>query len=663
MKLNPIINATRERSATPELDHVLVVLPTVSGSDEFVSISTYEDLVNTFGIHYALPKTNTEFDKDDEEYSALLLSSLKYILDGGVPLLCASVKSSVNAAIRIYYLPDKAQPWYVCSIAHKSLPQGLRDLPQNLHDFFQFESIVGFNSLGTICHSLPLNRRKDEEGNWVTIEDPEDTSNARFITLPIQDMENPDTPMVPYCILLENNGLELGTANEDLYSNMSPIQVTDYLGNKSSLVMKCHGSNSEIYDEVTRINQILESLNSSREASITRWICVFDESENRLLFISNQYIYSAGSYSIYGGLDFDQDFNISGALLDDFTKEYAVLDINSKLSGNIGNEFRIKFDKSSKGNFVRVYQLSNQLESLEFYDSDIDLNHLLDSEYLNFIKYENPNYPDLTNIFSDSYFKDKKFNLSGGVDFDEFSFEDMGRKLNEYVDYEDDIYVDFIYDCMATHLDYHKCALEAVSSFINEYVRIITNGDLSSGELGYNYYTNQHRFVFYDNTPVTLETLEKVSLGAIIIERLHKYDYLPNIQAVLTDDYLNKIKLHQNTDVIVPEVDHQIVYLNELKIAGLDLESSIDQYLLSFLKNELRYLFNHNLVGYVHEDFDKLLDATITILEHSSVAPNLILSYSIEELSQYESVVFLSLRVYREEISGGIRNLYININL
>lgn len=663
MKLNPIINATKERVAPSTKDHVLVVLPTVAGSDEFVSVSTYEDLVDTFGIHYTLPKISPEVDQDDEEYSTLLLNSLKYILDRGTPILCCSVKQSVNAAIRFYYLPENSQPWYVCSIAHKSLPQGLRDLPQNLRNFFQSEGVIGKDTLGTLCHILPLNRYKDDEGLWRWIEDPEDTTNARFITLPIQDMSDPDTPLVPYCIMLENNGLELGTANDDLYSGMSPIQVSDIYGNKTSLVMRCHGSDSEIYDEVTRINQIFARLDYDNDITITRWKCVFDKERNQILFISNQYIHASGSYSIYGGYDFEPDSNISGALLDEYTKDHAVFDIVSNLSGELGNEFRVKFDKTQKGNFMSIYQLANQLEFINVYDADSKLEQMTDSEFITFIQYDNSDYPDIMNIFNDSYFKDKKFLLSGGSNIDEFTYSEIGEKLNDYTEIEDDVPVDFIFDCMLPHLDFHEKALEAITGFSNKFVHLITNGDLYSGNDGLNPYIKLHRQVFYNNVPVPLPEGISVSLGAVIINKLHNYDYLPNIRAILSKDYLDKIKVTQGTDVITPEIDHEIVYLNELKIADLDLETSIDRYLSSFISNELKMLFVDNYVGKVYDNKSEAIDDAIKILENMTVANNLILSYSINELSRYESTIFLSLRVYREEISGGVRNLYININL
>jgi hypothetical protein len=427
--------------------------------------------------------------------------------------------------------------------------------------------------------------------------------------------------------------------------------------------MKCHGSDSEIYDEVTRVNRILSNLNTLNESTITRWTCVFDPDGNRILFISNQYIYAPGNYSLYGGLDFETDLNVSGALLEEYTREFAVFDIVSNLTGNIGNEFRIKFDKTQKGDFMRVYQLANHLESVEVYDADRKLEQLVDSEFISIIQYENSDYPDIINIFSENYFKDKKFMLNGGVDKESFTFDDMGNKLKEYHEIEDDILIDAIFDCMVPHLDFHKRAIEAINSFNNIHAFIITNGDLFSGENGYNPYIDQHKFVFYNNVPITLSDLSTVSLGAIIIDRIYKYDYIPDIRAILSEDYLNKIKLTSGTDVITPEIDHQIVYLNELKIAGLDLEDSIDQYLLSFLKNELKTLFNENFVGHQYSTKEEMLDDAVKILEHSSVAPNLILSYYIDELSKNESTVFLSLRVYREEISGGIRNLYININL
>jgi hypothetical protein len=334
------------------------------------------DLVHTFGTNYRLPGKTEE---ENEDYSTYLLNSLKYILDSGIPLLCASVKTAVNSAIRIYYLEDEAQPWYICSIAHKGLPEGLEELPELMSDFFNSDVVKGSDVSHTLCHVLPLNRVKNSQGEWERLEE---NGHSRFITLPVIDSENPDKMIIPYLLMLEDNSLEEEDHNNDIYPSSSPIQEKNSYGVKSSVVMKCHGTDDEIIQEVTRINEILANLNSHNETSYTRWKIVFDQVNNQLLFISSQYVPTSAMYSVYNGGDFLENTNISGSLLDYYTRQFAVLDISAKASGEIGNELRVEFSKSGDKNLIRVYQLANSVELLEMYESEGNWEYLYDSEYV-----------------------------------------------------------------------------------------------------------------------------------------------------------------------------------------------------------------------------------------------------------------------------------------
>jgi len=655
MKVNPIISATISRAPTSVYDHVLAILPTASGSSKFESVSDYKTFLHLFGKDYSLPgKTQAE----NEDYSALLLNSLKYILDNGIPLLCTNVKTAVNSAIRIYYLEQEAQPWYVCSIAHKGLPEGLEGLPEAISDFFNSGVIKGTSVSHTLVHSLPLNRRKNELGEWERIEAD---GNARFITLPMIDTEHPNNVIIPYLLMLEDNSLEDTDRNNDLYPNTSPIQEEDSYGHKHSVIMTCHGTDDEIMDEVTRINGILENLNSVNESSYTKWKCIFDQERNRLLFISNHYVYSSAMYSVYNGEDFVPDTNLSGVLLDEYTKPYAVIDIKSKLSGDVGNEFRVEFKKTQKGTYIWVYQLANCIEQLKLYESDEDWEYLVDSEFIKVKQYSQELNP--MSVFTDNYFKGNRIELFGGYDDETFSYQDIAKRIDDFFEDQDECPIDLIYDCMCENLSFHEYILQHYTNFENQNVTLLTCGTLDSNSIGVNPYIDRHKFVFYDTRPIRTFDYDSLSLGAVIAVNLHRFNYLPNIQAILDEKYLQSIQLRQGERVITPEIDHNIVYLNELKIAGLDLEDSIDRFISSFVYNEFQELFMDNLVGDLPTDDYECFEKCEELLTYMSTAPELIQSYSITDFERSEGTLNLTIQINREEISGGTRNLYININL
>jgi hypothetical protein len=510
----------------------------------------------------------------------------------------------------------------------------------------------------TLCHTLPLNRVKNSQGEWERLEE---NGHSRFITLPIVDSENPDKIIIPYLLMLEDNSLEEGDNNNDIYPSSAPIQETDSYGVKSSVVMKCHGTDDEIIQEVTRVNRILANLNSQDETSYTKWRIVFDQANNQLLFISNQYVPASAMYSVYNEGDFLENTNISGNLLDYYTRQFAVLDISAKASGEIGNELRVEFSKSGDKNLIRVYQLANSIELLDMYESEGNWEYLYDSEYINIKQYTDTINP--MNIFTNSYFKNNIIKLFGGYDDEEFSYPDIANKFDLYIEDQDECPVNFIFDAMIDNLAYHQILLQKLGQLDNANVHIITDGNLDSGVNGFNPYIDLHKFIFYDPRPVNILEYGDISIGAVIAVSLHAYNYLPSLNAILSKKYLQQIKVRIGENVITPECDHNVAYLNEIKIAGLNLEDSIDRFLSSFIHNEATQLFEDNLPGMMPESDDELYDKCEEILTYMDIAPELIQSYSISDFTRSGGTLNLMIQVNRLEISGGTRNFYVNINL
>lgn len=656
MKFTPIVTATTSRSPVTQKDHVLVVLPSANGPTEFTSISTYDDLVNNFGTQFRLPKVGSGLDKDDEEYSVLLLNSLKYILSDGIPILCTSVTSAVNAAIRIYYVPELDQPWNVCSIAHKS-DAFCETLAENFSNFFHSDVIVGSDPHYTLVHELPLNRKADDLGQQIETSADRDADSSiigRFITLPMMNLANPSATITPYLIMLEDNRLEVGSHNDDIFSVASPIQD----GGKS-LVMTCHGTNEEIRNEVDRVNAILATLNSADETYLTKWRCVFDESKNRILFISNHFIYQSGMYSLWSNEDFVSETNASGIITDTLTKDYAVLDIESKLTGSIGNDFKVEFTTTDKGNFVRVYQNVNIAELIQLWDSDTGWEYSSDSDLINIKQYVNEYYPEISMIFKDEFFVNKRIELTGGYDDENLTYSQIAEKALEYVDYEDDYPINFIFDAMATHLDYHHKVIQNLDRFKNKNILILTNGDLYDK---IDSATSSNKCIYYNRVPVLTTQNEEVSLASILMSSMHQYDFIPYTSIIVSPTYEDSIKALRGTEVITPEVDGTKIYIDEIRIANTDIEYTIDRVLSSMVFNEFNILFD-NMVGEIYPKNSDLEKEANYLLTNMTVAPNLITSYTVDGLTRVGNEVTIILQVNRIEISGGTRKLYININL
>lgn len=668
-------------------DHCLVVLPSTNGRTDFVSIRTYSQFMEYFGSEFHKPKEvdhSTEvtyYLKSEEEYSEGLLSTIKYLLNSGVPLLVTTASTSARASIR-FYAVDK-DDYSICSISHNKPSLFSKDsVINNLSSFIDLNNLKNYSSGRTLVHRIPLHITELSDGTKVSVIPDPATLGADyrgwFITLPVQKTKivngttTYNNAVLSYLVYLNNSDKK---NYSDLYASTTPI-----FDGSEVAILNYAGTYDQVAESVSRLNTLLQNRYQSEaliDPSVNNYRVLLDWENSSIIFLSNQYIpYSAVNSLPYSD-DFYPDHNDSGWIMDKFTQSYAYLDLISSYTGDLSNLFNVNFIKSENKLLLRTSYGATIYDYTELYEVTSKL--ITTTDYLTIIQYPPKNLSDdssrsLTTDIVDSLINTKIIELFGGTSSESVTYDDIKSKILEYSELDDTYPINYIFDCMSESLGFILEVGKELKSgnFDNPNIVLLANCYTPIDKvyvesilkpLGLNilYY---HPYLAYSTKD------EKVSLAAYIILNLLNDNYIPTITLIGYSEYLKSITPSDDNSIFgndkweylnYPRINGTYMYLNEMKLARCSYEDSIDVYLGSKIHNDLTILFEP-LIGNL-SDSDDLNELVKSYLNYCDVCPTLIDRFELVDVQKSKRNLNITVAAYRQELAGGERILNININL